>query len=34
MSEALPVVGLMPGDPTGIGPEVCAKLLDSGRALI
>ena len=27
-----PVIGLMLGDATGIGPEICAKLLASGRA--
>lgn len=27
-----PVIGLMLGDPTGIGPEICAKLLASGKA--
>jgi len=27
----LPVIGLMLGDMTGIGPEICAKLLSSGR---
>ncbi len=32
MASALPVIGLMPGDPTGIGPEVLAKLLASGEA--
>ena len=31
INEARPVIGLMPGDPTGIGPEVCAKLLASGQ---
>jgi 4-phospho-D-threonate 3-dehydrogenase / 4-phospho-D-erythronate 3-dehydrogenase len=30
MSTALPVVGLMLGDVTGIGPEISAKLLASG----
>ena len=25
----LPLVGLMLGDMTGIGPEICARLLDS-----
>ncbi|MBL0425974.1 4-hydroxythreonine-4-phosphate dehydrogenase PdxA [Ramlibacter alkalitolerans] len=29
--DALPVIGLMPGDMTGIGPEITAKLLASGR---
>jgi 4-hydroxythreonine-4-phosphate dehydrogenase len=32
MNSELPVIGLMPGDPTGIGPEVCARLLASGEA--
>jgi 4-hydroxythreonine-4-phosphate dehydrogenase len=32
MKIDLPVIGLMPGDPTGIGPEVCARLLASGQA--
>ena len=32
MHNALPAIGLMPGDPTGIGPEVCARLLASGKA--
>lgn len=32
MNSQLPLIGLMPGDPTGIGPEVCAKLLASGEA--
>ena len=27
-----PVIGLMLGDMTGIGPEICAKLLASGKA--
>lgn len=27
----MPIVGLMLGDMTGIGPEICARLLDSGR---
>ncbi|HEX8012460.1 MAG TPA: 4-hydroxythreonine-4-phosphate dehydrogenase PdxA [Casimicrobiaceae bacterium] len=27
----LPVLGLMPGDPTGIGPEQCARVLAAGR---
>ncbi|MEP7206462.1 MAG: 4-hydroxythreonine-4-phosphate dehydrogenase PdxA [Casimicrobiaceae bacterium] len=33
MSErsALPLLGLMPGDPTGIGPEQCARILADGR---
>jgi len=31
-ADPRPVIGLMPGDPTGIGPEVTAKLLASGRA--
>jgi 4-hydroxythreonine-4-phosphate dehydrogenase len=31
MKTALPLIGLMPGDPTGIGPEVCARLLASGE---
>ena len=26
-----PVIGLMPGDPTGIGPEQCARVLADGR---
>jgi 4-hydroxythreonine-4-phosphate dehydrogenase len=30
-TEALPVLGLMPGDMTGIGPEITVKLLASGR---
>ena len=30
--SALPVIGLMPGDVTGIGPEITAKLLASGVA--
>ena len=29
--DALPVLGLMPGDPTGIGPEQCARILSDGR---
>jgi 4-phospho-D-threonate 3-dehydrogenase / 4-phospho-D-erythronate 3-dehydrogenase len=29
--DARPVVGLMPGDMTGIGPEITAKLLASGK---
>src|SRR5262245_13775266 len=29
-ADARPVVGLMPGDVTGIGPEITAKLLASG----
>lgn len=29
---AKPVIGLMLGDATGIGPEICAKLLASGAA--
>ena len=32
MKRELPVIGLMPGDATGIGPEVFAKLLASGDA--
>jgi len=32
MKTDLPIIGLMPGDPTGIGPEVCARLLASGQA--
>jgi len=32
MKDARPVIGLMPGDPTGIGPEVAARLLASGKA--
>src|SRR5262245_36657459 len=28
--DARPVVGLMPGDVTGIGPEITAKLLAGG----
>jgi len=31
MGAALPVVGLMLGDVTGIGPEICAKVLASGH---
>jgi 4-hydroxythreonine-4-phosphate dehydrogenase len=27
----LPVIGLMLGDPTGIGPEQCARILSDGR---
>ena len=27
-----PVIGLMLGDMTGIGPEICAKLLAAGTA--
>src|SRR5262245_31801044 len=30
MKPSLPVLGLMPGDVTGIGPEITAKLLASG----
>jgi len=30
MKRQLPVIGLMLGDATGIGPEICAKLLASG----
>jgi 4-hydroxythreonine-4-phosphate dehydrogenase len=30
-AELRPIVGLMPGDMTGIGPEITAKLLASGR---
>jgi len=30
-NDALPVLGLMPGDPTGIGPEQCARILSDGR---
>jgi 4-hydroxythreonine-4-phosphate dehydrogenase len=29
--DGLPVIGLMPGDMTGIGPEITAKLLASGK---
>ena len=29
-SNALPVIGLMLGDVTGIGPEISARLLASG----
>jgi len=32
MKERLPVIGLMLGDVTGIGPEISAKLLASGLA--
>ena len=32
MSSELPVIGLMLGDVTGIGPEISAKLLASGAA--
>lgn len=32
MSQPLPVIGLMLGDVTGIGPEIAAKLLASGAA--
>src|SRR5688572_19238617 len=32
MSERVPVIGLMLGDVTGIGPEISAKLLASGAA--
>lgn len=32
MSERLPLIGLMLGDVTGIGPEISAKLLASGAA--
>jgi|SRR5579871_910221 len=32
LREARPVIGVMPGDPTGIGPEVCARVLASGDA--
>ena len=31
MSSSLPVIGLMLGDVTGIGPELCAKILASGK---
>jgi 4-hydroxythreonine-4-phosphate dehydrogenase len=31
MRERLPVIGLMLGDMTGIGPEICAQLLASGK---
>jgi 4-hydroxythreonine-4-phosphate dehydrogenase len=31
MSSHLPVIGLMLGDVTGIGPELCAKILASGK---
>jgi 4-hydroxythreonine-4-phosphate dehydrogenase len=31
MSSTLPVLGLMPGDCTGIGPEQCARILSDGR---
>jgi 4-hydroxythreonine-4-phosphate dehydrogenase len=30
MTSTLPVIGFMPGDPTGIGPEITAKLLAAG----
>lgn len=30
MKKDLPVIGLMLGDMTGIGPEICAKLIASG----
>lgn len=30
MRQELPLIGLMLGDVTGIGPEICAKLLSSG----
>jgi 4-hydroxythreonine-4-phosphate dehydrogenase len=29
--NALPILGLMPGDATGIGPEQCARVLAEGR---
>ena len=29
--DALPLIGLMPGDWTGIGPEQCARVLADGR---
>jgi 4-hydroxythreonine-4-phosphate dehydrogenase len=29
--NALPLIGLMPGDPTGIGPEQCARVLADRR---
>ena len=29
--ESLPVLGLMLGDATGIGPEQCARILADGR---
>jgi 4-hydroxythreonine-4-phosphate dehydrogenase len=32
MRDHLPVIGLMLGDATGIGPEICARLLASGKA--
>jgi 4-hydroxythreonine-4-phosphate dehydrogenase len=31
MEEALPLLGLVPGDWTGIGPEQCARVLADGR---
>jgi 4-hydroxythreonine-4-phosphate dehydrogenase len=31
MPDALPLIGLMLGDVTGIGPELCAKILASGK---
>src|SRR6266496_653862 len=31
MTGRLPVIGLMLGDMTGIGPEICAKLLADGK---
>jgi len=31
MSDTLPRLGLMLGDPTGIGPEQCARILADGR---
>ena len=27
----IPVIGLMLGDMTGIGPEICAKVMASGK---
>jgi 4-phospho-D-threonate 3-dehydrogenase / 4-phospho-D-erythronate 3-dehydrogenase len=32
MNASLPTIGLMLGDVTGIGPEICAKLLSTGGA--
>ncbi len=32
MNKKLPVIGLMLGDVTGIGPEISARLLASGTA--
>ncbi|HVF62894.1 MAG TPA: 4-hydroxythreonine-4-phosphate dehydrogenase PdxA [Casimicrobiaceae bacterium] len=31
MNPPLPLLGLMLGDPTGIGPELCARVLSDGR---